>query len=268
MRMVIERGHELAFQRARGSHKRMVMEPIAFPDRPTVLIADDHTLVAQGLASLVESEFKVLGIVANGLELLKAAELRPPDVALIDVSMPEMTGLEAARKLLAIAPDCKVIFVSVHATPEFVREAFGIGARGYLLKKSAASELVHAMRTVLSGNSHVSLQIAGDVLSAFLHPRLRSALRPAAASAALDFRGTIGERDCAGAGHLGQNSPVSQELHHGEVKPSHYRGAHKIRHRSRDHFVNQLGPLRRMWRTHPCVPRRDSSRRMLSITTA
>jgi DNA-binding NarL/FixJ family response regulator len=151
--------------------RSFVMNPTAAPTRPTVLIADDHTLVAQGLASLIEKEFDVLGIVSNGSELLKAVALGVPDVALIDVSMPEMSGLEAARKLLAIAPTCKVIFVSVHATPEFVREAFGIGARGYLLKRSAASELVHAMRTVLNGNSHVSLQIAGEVLSTFLHPR-------------------------------------------------------------------------------------------------
>ena len=140
-------------------------------ERPTVLIADDHTLVAQGLSSLIEKDFNVLGIVESGAELLKAAAVRAPDVALIDVSMPEMTGLEAARKLLLMAPKCKVIFVSVHATPEFVREAFGIGARGYLLKRSAASELVHAMHTVLKGNSHVSLQIASDVLSTFLQPR-------------------------------------------------------------------------------------------------
>jgi DNA-binding NarL/FixJ family response regulator len=139
-------------------------------ERPTVLIADDHTLVAQGLCSLIEKEYNVLAIVENGSDLLKAAAVRAPDVALIDVSMPEMTGLEAARKLLTIAPKCKIIFVSVHAAPEFVREAFGIGARGYLLKRSAASELAHAIRTVLKGNSHVSLQIASDVLSTFLHP--------------------------------------------------------------------------------------------------
>jgi len=140
-------------------------------ERPTVVIADDHTLVAQGLSSLIEKDFNVLAIVENGNDLLKAAALRAPDVALLDISMPEMTGLEAARKLLLIAPKCKIIFVSVHATPEFVREAFGIGARGYLLKRSAASELVHAMRTVLNGNTHVSLQIASDVLSTFLQPR-------------------------------------------------------------------------------------------------
>ncbi len=166
--------HAFAFENSEGPIKPFMMDSTIGTDvqrdRPTVLIADDHTLVAQGLCSLIEKEFKVLGIVENGRELLKAAAIKAPDVALIDVSMPEMTGLEAARKLLEIAPKCKVIFVSVHATPEFVREAFGIGARGYLLKRSAASELVHAMRTVLKGNSHVSLQIASDVLSTFLQP--------------------------------------------------------------------------------------------------
>ena len=170
--MPIEDSHALPLESSRKPFMMDSPTPTdASRERPTVLIADDHTLVAQGLSSLIEKEFNVLGIVENGRELLKAASLRAPDVALIDVSMPEMTGLEAARKLLEIAPKCKVIFVSVHATPEFVREAFGIGARGYLLKRSAASELVHAMHTVLKGNSHVSLQIASDVLSTFLQPR-------------------------------------------------------------------------------------------------
>jgi DNA-binding NarL/FixJ family response regulator len=139
------------------ANKLVAMEPTLSSEtqqeRATVLIADDHTLVAQGLSSLIEKDFNVLGIVESGAELLRVAAIQAPDVALIDVSMPEMTGLEAARKLLAIAPKCKVIFVSMHATPEFVREAFGIGARGYLLKRSASSELVHAIRTVLKGNT-------------------------------------------------------------------------------------------------------------------
>src|SRR5580658_3990620 len=172
--MPVSDSHAFAFNGS-DSSKLFAAEAPSAPapekERPTVLIADDHTLVAQGLSSLIEKEFNVLGIVESGAELLKLAAVRAPDVALIDVSMPEMTGLEAARKLLAIAPKCKVIFVSMHATPEFVREAFGIGARGYLLKRSASSELVHAIRTVLKGNTHVSLQIASDVLSTFLQPR-------------------------------------------------------------------------------------------------
>ncbi len=142
--------------------------------RPTVLIADDHTLVAEGLASLIEDQFEVLGTAGSGRELLQAAAKRAPDIALIDVSMPDMAGLEAAQKLLAGAPNCKVIFVSMHAKPEFVREAFGVGASGYVLKRSAASQLLDAIQEVLKGNVYISPQIAGDVLTAFLHPQSRA----------------------------------------------------------------------------------------------
>jgi DNA-binding NarL/FixJ family response regulator len=138
---------------------------------PTVLIADDHTLVAQGLASLVENKYEVIATVSNGHELLAAAARRAPNLALIDFSMPDMAGLEAAEKLLAQIPTCKIIFVSMHSKPEFVREAFSAGAMGYVLKRSAASELVDAMQEVLKGNAYISPQIAGDVLTAFLHPR-------------------------------------------------------------------------------------------------
>lgn len=139
--------------------------------RAAVLIADDHTLVAQGLASLVEKDFEVLATVGNGQEMLNAAARRLPDIALIDVSMPGMNGLEAAQRLLALAPGCKVIFVSMHSKPEFVREALSVGAMGYVLKGSAGSELLDAMEEVLKGNAYISRQIASDVLSAFLHPQ-------------------------------------------------------------------------------------------------
>ena len=140
-------------------------------ERPTVLIADDHTLVAQGLASLIENDFTVMATLENGRDLLKSAAERVPDIALIDVSMPDMTGLEAAQKLLKMAPKCKVIFVSMHGKPEFVREAFAAGAMGYVLKRSAASELLDAMQEVMKGNAYISRQIASEVLSAFLRPR-------------------------------------------------------------------------------------------------
>jgi len=141
------------------------------PEKPAVLIADDHALVAQGLASLIANKFNVIGTAENGDQLLRAALQRQPDLALIDISMPDMTGLEAAQKLLAIAPKCKVIFVSMHSKPDFVREAFAAGAKGYVLKRSAASELVEAMDEVLRGNVYISRQITGEVLSTFLNPR-------------------------------------------------------------------------------------------------
>ena len=139
--------------------------------RVRVLIADDHTLVAQGLASLIENEFVVVATVENGRDFLKAAAEHLPDIALLDISMPDMTGLEAAQELFKTTSKCKVIFVSMHSKPEFVREAFSVGAMGYVLKRSAASELLDAIAEVLKGNPYISREIAGNVLSTFLHPR-------------------------------------------------------------------------------------------------
>jgi DNA-binding NarL/FixJ family response regulator len=139
--------------------------------RPTVLIADDHKLVADGLASLVEGTYEVLGTVENGGELLKAALQQQPNLVLIDYSMPDMAGPEVVETLLAELPGIKVIFVTMHSKAEFVREAFSAGAMGYVLKRSAASELADAMREVMSGNAYISPQIAGDVLTTFLNPR-------------------------------------------------------------------------------------------------
>ena len=139
--------------------------------RLKVLIADDHTLVAEGLAKILEGDFDVVATVQNGSDLVKAAEQYYPDLALIDVSMPELTGVEAARKLVELVPHCKVICVTMHSNPEFVREAFRAGASGYVLKRSAGAELLEAIRQVLSGNAYVSPLLTKDVLSIMLQPR-------------------------------------------------------------------------------------------------
>jgi DNA-binding NarL/FixJ family response regulator len=138
--------------------------------RPAVAIADDHMLMAEGLAKLVEDDFDVVAKVDSGRELLRIAAQRPPDLALIDVSMPELTGVETTRELLEIAPDCKVILISMHSQAEMVREAFRAGASGYVLKRSAASELLTAMWEVMKGNAYVSSSIAKEALSSLLAP--------------------------------------------------------------------------------------------------
>jgi DNA-binding NarL/FixJ family response regulator len=139
--------------------------------KPAVLIADDHVLVGQGLASLIADKFDVISTVESGKDLLKIAATSLPDLALLDISMPDMTGLETAQKLLELIPSCKIIFVSMHSRPEFVREAFAAGAMGYVLKRAAASELLDAMQEVLKGNVYISQQIASGMLAAFLRPR-------------------------------------------------------------------------------------------------
>ena len=142
--------------------------------------------MAQGLAKLVETDLEVLAVVGNGRELLDIAEHRStggPDLALMDICMPELSGVETTRKLREIAPDCKVILISMHSQPEFIREAFRVGASGYLLKLSAASELMTAIREVMSGSVYVSSGIAQDALSSLvspaptLSPRQREVLR-------------------------------------------------------------------------------------------
>ena len=148
--------------------------PAPLRPRLKVLIADDHTLVAEGLARLLERDFDVVETVENGADLIRAARQHAPDLALIDVSMPELTGVEAARKLLEVAPHCKIICVTMHSNPEFVREAFRAGASGYVLKRSAGAELSEAIRQVLNGNAYVSPLLTKDVLSILLQPRTPS----------------------------------------------------------------------------------------------
>lgn len=148
------------------------MMPASLPrPRLKVLIADDHTLVAEGIARLLSENFEIIATVENGADLIRMASETAPDLALLDVSMPELTGVEATRKLLEIVPTCKIICVTMHSNPEFVREAFRAGASGYVLKRSAAAELHEAIRQVMNGNVYVSPLLTKDVLSILLQPR-------------------------------------------------------------------------------------------------
>jgi DNA-binding NarL/FixJ family response regulator len=142
--------------------------------RLKVLIADDHTLVAEGIARILADDFEIVAAVDNGTDLVRFAQRYAPDLALIDVSMPGLTGVEAARKLTELVPQCKVICVTMHTNPEFVREAFRAGASGYVLKRSAGAELLEAIRQVLNGNAYVSPLLTKDVLSILLSPRTPS----------------------------------------------------------------------------------------------
>lgn len=145
--------------------------PASKTDRPRVVIADDHSLVAEGLARLVSEEFEVVAVAQNGIDLVRAVEELSPDIALLDISMPGMPGIEAARHIQENNSRCKVIFVSMHSKPEFVREAFRTGALGYVLKSSAGVELVEAMREALKGSIYISPPLAKEFLSILLRPK-------------------------------------------------------------------------------------------------
>lgn len=136
--------------------------------RPRLIVADDHTLLLHGFRLMLEPEFELVGSVEDGRALLVAAETLKPDVILLDISMPLLNGIDAARQLTKSLPAAKLIFVTQHADTDFVTEAFRAGAAGYLLKRAAASELVTAIREVLSGRHYISPLVARDTLGALL----------------------------------------------------------------------------------------------------
>ncbi|MEO7143018.1 MAG: response regulator transcription factor [Bryobacteraceae bacterium] len=151
--------------------------------RPRLLLADDHTLMLDGIRLMLQPEFELAGSVDDGQKLLAMAKALKPDVILLDISMPALNGIDAAKQLRKIVPSAKVIFVTMHADADYISEAFRAGARGYVLKRSAASELVTAIREVLKGNHFVSPIVARYAVASMIAPskssgRLSDQLRP------------------------------------------------------------------------------------------
>jgi DNA-binding NarL/FixJ family response regulator len=144
-------------------------------------MADDHSLVLAGLRKLVEGEGEVVGTVEDGRALVEEAQKLRPDIILLDISMPLLNGLDAARQLTKLVPDAKLIFLTMHATPTYATEAFKAGASGYLIKRSAASELKQAIQAVIRGQHYMTPLITKDVLAATLHhPEGQMRQRPVA----------------------------------------------------------------------------------------
>ena len=138
--------------------------------KPRVLMADDHSLILAGLRKLVEGECEVVGTVEDGRALVEAAQRLRPDLILLDISMPLLNGLEAARQLRTLVPDSKLIFLTMHASPTYATEAFQAGASGYLLKHSAAEELSQAIKSVLQGRHYLTPLLTKEVMDSVLTP--------------------------------------------------------------------------------------------------
>ena len=138
--------------------------------RSRILLADDHLLVMEGLRKLLEAEHDLVGTVEDGVALVDMAKELEPDIILLDISMPMLNGIEAARKIKKLLPECKLIFVTMHGDSTYVIEAFRAGASGYLLKRSAASELSQAIRAVRNGQQYLSPLVTKDVLNPLLKP--------------------------------------------------------------------------------------------------
>src|SRR5262249_27076415 len=146
--------------------------------------ADDHTLVLEGLKKILEAEFELVATAENGRDLVRFSEELKPDVALVDISMPLLNGIDATRQLLKTAPQTKVIFLTRHADADYVAEAFRAGASGYVLKRSAGSELLNAIQEVMKGRYYVTPLVTREALT----PLFGGNVEPSRLSSTLTLR--------------------------------------------------------------------------------
>jgi len=137
-----------------------------------VVIADDHTLVAEGCINLLEPEFEVVGTFADGQALLAAVPTLRPDVIVLDVGMPLLNGLEAGKRIKKLARAIKIVYLTMNTDLGVAAEAFRNGASGYLVKTSAAAELLTAVREVLKGKRYLSPLVTKDADGFFLESRV------------------------------------------------------------------------------------------------
>jgi len=135
--------------------------------KPRVLLADDHQMLTVGVRGLLEPEFEVVAIVTDGRELVATAKKLCPDVIVADISMPSLNGIEAAAQLREAGVGAKVVFLTMHRDVAYARRALEAGASGFVLKHSAPSELVTAVREALRGQTYVTPMIAGELLLSY-----------------------------------------------------------------------------------------------------
>ena len=140
-----------------------------------VVLAEDHATVREGIKMLVnaQTDMRVIGEAADGAAAIKKVREKRPDILVMDISMPEMNGLKATRKLKAEFPDVKILTLTRHADDSFLEQLISAGANGYVLKQSAPAELINAIRAIGSGKSYLDSSLAGKVMSSIAGRKLR-----------------------------------------------------------------------------------------------
>jgi DNA-binding NarL/FixJ family response regulator len=139
--------------------------------RPRVLLADDHALLLGAFEKLLAADCDIVGQVSDGRALVAAAGTLNPDVIILDILMPVLNGLEAARQIKGTQRNIKLVFLTMNEDTDLAVEAFRVGASAYLLKRSAASELTTAIREVMQGRSYITPLLTGDLVGSLLHPQ-------------------------------------------------------------------------------------------------
>jgi DNA-binding NarL/FixJ family response regulator len=146
--------------------------------RTRVVLADDHTLILEAFRKLLELEFEVVGTAADGHELVRMAQRLVPDVVVLDINMPLLNGIDAAQQVKAILPAVKLVFLTMDPDPDLAKEALQLGASGYLLKTSAASELSSAIRDAVRGKKHMTPLMKRELEKDFLDDPGGKKIRP------------------------------------------------------------------------------------------
>jgi DNA-binding NarL/FixJ family response regulator len=144
-----------------------------------VVIAEDHTILREGLKALLlsQSDLKVVGEAADGLEAIRCVQNHSPDMILLDLSMPRMTGLDAIKEIKRVNADTKIVVLTVHSTEEYILATLQAGADGYVLKDAHSTELMTAIRHVLGGRRYLSPSISGTIIDGLLEGKKASAIR-------------------------------------------------------------------------------------------
>jgi DNA-binding NarL/FixJ family response regulator len=138
--------------------------------RARILLADDHTLILDGFRTLLEPDYEVVGAVKDGRALVGAALRLKPDLIIVDVAMPLLNGIDAAREIRKHLPNVKLVFVTMHANPTYLQSALDVGGTGYVLKSSAREEILAAVEKSLKGELYISPGIGGEKLLHFQDP--------------------------------------------------------------------------------------------------
>ena len=154
----------------------------------TVFLADDHVVLRDGLKFMIEAQagMQVVGAAADGREAVRQIEQLCPDVVIMDIAMPELNGIDATQQVGDLCPHTRVIILSMHHSPEHINRALQAGARGYLLKEAASTELIEAITQVNAGRRYLSQKVSAQMVDQFLNPT--DAAPGAAALAALSPR--------------------------------------------------------------------------------
>ena len=140
-------------------------------DNVKIMLVEDHHLVRQGVFALLSQvpEFKVIGEAGDGLEAIRKAQELQPDIVILDIAMPKLRGIEAIKEIIRVSEDSRILVLSMHNKEEYIRQSLKNGASGYLLKDSAADELIAAIKYVARGEVYLSPSISKSIVADWLH---------------------------------------------------------------------------------------------------